>query len=166
MCAGDRIGVKKRGEKSAVLGSTVRVGDCGQGVKRYCVERVVGAGGSVARAAGTFVTVLTPEDSSGRVRVRFPSGSKGLLQGDCLGRVGSVGMEDSMSVVLGKAGKNRWLGRRSRVRGVAMNPVDHPLGGGEGKTSGGRPSVSPWGRALKGKKTKREGRGKLGFVVS
>ncbi len=118
------------------------------------IELNPGAGGQLVRAAGTAATLLA---RSGKyVTIRLPSGEMRMILGQCSATLGSLSNEDHMNTSLGKAGRARWLGRRPKVRGVAMNPVDHPHGGGEGKTSGGRHPVSPWGVPTKGYKTRKK----------
>jgi large subunit ribosomal protein L2 len=111
-----------------------------------------GKGGQLARAAGSYAQ-LTGKDS-GYALLRLRSGEVRLVRADCMATIGSVSNADHQNINIGKAGRNRWKGKRPTVRGVAMNPVDHPHGGGEGKTSGGRHPVSPWGKPTKGKKTR------------
>jgi large subunit ribosomal protein L2 len=117
------------------------------------VELKPGKGGQIARSAGSAVQVVAKEGFY--ASVKMPSGELRLVNIECVATVGQVGNIDHENVSIGKAGRNRWLGKRPHVRGVAMNPVDHPLGGGEGKTSGGRHPVSPWGQPTKGYKTRR-----------
>ncbi|MBM3618873.1 MAG: 50S ribosomal protein L2 [Alphaproteobacteria bacterium] len=109
-------------------------------------------GGQLARSAGAYVQVVGKD--SGNVLIKLRSGEVRLVSGECLATIGSVSNQDQQNVNLGKAGRSRWLGIRPVVRGVAMNPVDHPHGGGEGRTSGGRHPVTPWGKCTKGKKTR------------
>jgi len=111
-------------------------------------------GGIYARSAGTY-GILVQKNLNGKVRVKLPSKEEVLISENCLATLGVVSNVSHSDNHLRKAGQKRWLGRRPKVRGVAMNPVDHPHGGGEGKTSGGRPSVSIWGRLTKGKPTRR-----------
>jgi large subunit ribosomal protein L2 len=120
------------------------------------VELKQGKGGQIARSAGSAVQLVAKEGA--HASVKMPSGEIRLISLECLATVGQVGNIDHENVSIGKAGRNRWLGRRPHVRGVAMNPVDHPLGGGEGKTSGGRHPVTPWGVPTKGYKTRRNKR--------
>ncbi len=118
------------------------------------VELKPGKGGQLARGAGSGAQVVAKE---GRwVQLRLPSGEVRNLPSQCGATIGTVGNPDHEKISFGTAGKNRWLGRRPKVRGVAMNPVDHPLGGGEGKSSGGRHPSTPWGVATKGYKTRRK----------
>jgi large subunit ribosomal protein L2 len=123
------------------------------GTMVHNVELKVGKGGQIARSAGSAVQVVAKEGDY--VSVRLPSGEIRLIHRECTATIGQVGNLDHENVSVGKAGRNRWLGRRPHVRGVAMNPVDHPLGGGEGKSSGGRHPVSPWGMPTKGYKTRK-----------
>jgi len=116
------------------------------------VELKPGRGGQIARGAGSAVQVVAKEGEY--ASVKMPSGELRRINIECLATIGQVGNLDHENVSLGKAGRSRWLGKRPHVRGVAMNPVDHPLGGGEGKTSGGRHPVSPWGMPTKGYKTR------------
>jgi len=119
------------------------------------LELTPGSGGKIARAAGTAAQLLGREED--RAVVRLPSGEVRMFLGKCYATVGQVGNLDHENVKLGKAGRSRWLGRRPKVRGVAMNPVDHPHGGGEGKAPQGNPHpVSPWGWHTKGKKTRKK----------
>ncbi len=118
------------------------------------VELQIGRGGQIVRSAGSFAQVLAKEGDY--VTLRLPSGEVRMVHKNCSATIGEVGNSEHENIVLGKAGKSRWLGRRPTVRGVAMNPVDHPHGGGEGKTSGGRHPVSPWGMPTKGFKTRRK----------
>jgi large subunit ribosomal protein L2 len=116
------------------------------------IETKIGKGGALARAAGAYAQIVGRDQ--GYVALRLNSGEQRLVHGQCFATVGAVSNPDHMNASLGKAGRNRWLGRRPHNRGVTMNPVDHPHGGGEGRTSGGRHPVSPWGKPTKGKKTR------------
>ncbi len=117
------------------------------------IELKPGRGGQMARSAGSYAQVMAKEGNM--VTLRLPSNEVRMVHRSCYATIGEVGNADHENVVVGKAGKSRWLGRRPHVRGVAMNPVDHPMGGGEGKSSGGRHPCSPWGQPAKGKKTRR-----------
>ena len=116
------------------------------------VELKAGRGGQMARAAGTYVQLVGRD--SGYALLRLGSGEVRMVRTECMATIGAVSNPDQQNIKLGKAGRNRWLGRRPSVRGVAMNPIDHPHGGGEGRTSGGRHPVTPWGKSTKGKKTR------------
>jgi large subunit ribosomal protein L2 len=122
------------------------------GTTLHNVELRPGKGGQIARSAGSSVQLVAKEGAY--ASVKMPSGEIRLINQTCLATIGQVGNVDHENVSIGKAGRSRWLGKRPHVRGVAMNPVDHPLGGGEGKTSGGRHPVSPWGQPTKGFKTR------------
>lgn len=117
------------------------------------VELKRGKGGQIIRSAGTYGQLMAKEGNY--AHIKMPSGEVRLVHLECYATIGQVGNLDHENISLGKAGRSRWLGRNPRVRGVAMNPVDHPLGGGEGKTSGGRHPVTPWGVPTKGYKTRR-----------
>jgi len=116
------------------------------------VEMKAGKGGQLARSAGTYVQLVGKDQ--GYAQIRLSSGELRMVRGECMATIGAVSNPDQQNVNLGKAGRSRWLGRRPHVRGVAMNPIDHPHGGGEGRTSGGRHPVTPWGKPTKGKKTR------------
>jgi large subunit ribosomal protein L2 len=121
------------------------------GTVLHNVELKKGAGGQLARSAGSSVQLLAREGEHATLRLN--SGEVRIVRSECMASIGQVGNLDHENISIGKAGRARWMGRRPRVRGVAMNPVDHPLGGGEGKSSGGRPGCSPWGLP-DGKKTR------------
>jgi len=123
------------------------------GTQIHNVELKPGKGGQIARSAGSSVQLVAREGDY--ASVRMPSGEVRKIHVECVATIGQVGNLDHENVSIGKAGRSRWLGQRPHVRGVAMNPVDHPLGGGEGKTSGGRHPVTPWGQPTKGYKTRR-----------
>lgn len=127
------------------------------------VELKIGKGGQIARSAGTYAQIVGRDE--GYVIVRLNSGEQRLVHGACYATVGAVSNPDHMNISLGKAGRSRWLGRMPHNRGVVMNPVDHPHGGGEGRTSGGRHPVTPWGIPTKGKKT-RSNKATDKFIVS
>jgi len=116
------------------------------------VEMKPGKGGQMARSAGTYAQIIGKDQ--GYAQLRLSSGEIRLVRAECMATVGAVSNPDQQNINLGKAGRKRWLGKRPAVRGVAMNPVDHPHGGGEGRTSGGRHPVTPWGKPTKGKKTR------------
>ncbi|HZR24330.1 MAG TPA: 50S ribosomal protein L2 [Vicinamibacterales bacterium] len=122
------------------------------GTQLHNVELKPGKGGQIARSAGSAVQLVAKEGEY--ASVKMPSGEIRKINMECYATVGQVGNLDHENVSIGKAGRSRWMGQRPHVRGVAMNPVDHPLGGGEGKTSGGRHPVSPWGLPTKGYKTR------------
>jgi large subunit ribosomal protein L2 len=143
-------------------GNAIPLSEVPLGMNVHNVELKIGKGGQMARSAGAFVQVVAREGAY--VTLRLRSGEMRLVHGRCLATVGEVGNAEHELISIGKAGKTRWLGRRPKVRGVAMNPVDHPLGGGEGKTSGGRPPVTPWGKA-EGVKTRKRKKGSNRLIV-
>ncbi len=117
------------------------------------IELKKGKGGQIARSAGTYGQIIAKDGDY--VHVKMPSNDVHLIRRECLATLGQVGNSDHSLIKLGKAGRKRWMGIRPTVRGVVMNPVDHPMGGGEGKSSGGRHPVSPWGKPAKGGKTRK-----------
>ena len=123
------------------------------GVSVHNIELKPGKGAQMARSAGTYARIMAKENNM--ITLKLPSGEMRMVMDSCLATVGVVGNSSHENIKIGKAGRSRWLGKRPKVRGVAMNPVDHPHGGGEGKTSGGRSPVSPWGQSAKGLKTRR-----------
>lgn len=127
------------------------------------IELTRGRGGQLARSAGTYAQILAKEGKY--VLLRLPSGEIRYVLGKNIATVGQVGNLDHENISIGKAGRNRWLGRRPKVRGVAMNPIDHPLGGGEGRSSGGRHPCSPWGWPTKGYKTRNPKKQSSKFIV-
>jgi large subunit ribosomal protein L2 len=116
------------------------------------VELKIGRGGQMARSAGCYAQLIGKD--AGYAQLRLSSGELRMVRGECIATVGAVSNPDNQNINYGKAGRMRWLGFKPHNRGVAMNPVDHPLGGGEGKTSGGRHPVTPWGKPTKGKRTR------------
>jgi large subunit ribosomal protein L2 len=124
------------------------------GTHVHNIEMKIGGGGQMVRAAGTYAQLMAKEGDY--ATLKLPSGEMRRIHLRCRATVGEVGNEQHENVSLGKAGRSRWLGRRPRVRGVAMNPVDHPMGGGEGKSSGGRHPCSPWGWPTKGWRTRKK----------
>ena len=148
MISGDSVDVKPGNAmplKSIPIGTII-----------HNIEMKPGKGGQIARSAGAFAQ-LVGRDQAYAI-VRLTSGEQRLILGTCMATVGAVSNPDQSNIKLAKAGRNRWLGKRPSVRGVAMNPVDHPHGGGEGKTSGGRHPVSPWGMPTKGFKARKNKR--------
>jgi large subunit ribosomal protein L2 len=116
------------------------------------VEMKLGKGGQIARSAGTYAQIIGKDQ--GYAQLRLSSGELRMVRAECMATIGAVSNPDQQNIKLGKAGRKRWLGKRPSVRGVAMNPIDHPHGGGEGRTSGGRHPVTPWGKPTKGKRTR------------
>ena len=129
----------------------------------HSVEMVPGKGSQLARSAGTSLQIQGRDGL--HVTVRMPSGELRKLHGECYATVGSVGNSEHKNIVLGKAGRSRWMGRKPHQRGRSMNPVDHPHGGGEGRSTGGRPPVSPWGQQSKGLKTRNKRKVSSRFIV-
>ena len=133
------------------------------GTKVHCVEMLPGAGAVIARSAGAEVRLISID--AGKASLKMPSGEIRLVNENCRATIGSVGNASHQKATIGKAGRNRWKGRRPRVRGVAMNPVDHPMGGGEGRTSGGGHPKSPWGLLSKGKRTRNKHKQTNQYIV-
>jgi large subunit ribosomal protein L2 len=144
------------------VGNTLPLAEVPLGTMVHNIELKIGKGGQMARAAGQGAQVLAREGEY--VTLRMKSSEMRLVHGRCLATIGEVGNSEHELLSVGKAGKSRWLGKRPHVRGVAMNPVDHPLGGGEGKTSGGRPPVSPWGKP-EGTKTRKRKKASNRLIV-
>ena len=142
--SGNRVDVKP--------GNAMPMANIPVGTIIHNVEMKPGKGAQIARSAGTYVQLVGKDQ--GYALLRLGSGEVRLIRGECMATIGAVSNPDQQNVKLGKAGRNRWLGKRPSVRGVAMNPVDHPHGGGEGRTSGGRHPVTPWGKPTKGKRTR------------
>ena len=136
-----------------IVGNALPLRNIPLGTTLHNVEMKAGCGAQIARSAGAAVQLQAKEGDWALIKV--PSGEVRRVPLDCVATIGQVGNAEHQNVSLGKAGRSRWKGRRPKVRGVAMNPVDHPHGGGEGKTSGGRNPVSPWGQPTRGYKTRR-----------
>ena len=135
------------------VGNCLELKDIPPGTIIHNVELLPGNGAKIARSAGSSVT-LSGYDGDYAI-LKLSSGETRKVRSDCVATIGAVSNPDQKNIKIGKAGRNRWKGKRPQTRGVAMNPVDHPHGGGEGKTSGGRSPVSPWGQSAKGLKTRR-----------
>jgi len=133
-------------------GNALPLGEIPLGTNVHNVELKIGKGGQLARSAGTYAQIVGRDQDY--VILRLNSGEQRLVHGRCRGTIGAVSNPDHMNISIGKAGRTRWLGWRPHNRGVVMNPIDHPHGGGEGRTSGGRHPVTPWGKPTKGKKTR------------
>ncbi|MFQ6674168.1 MAG: 50S ribosomal protein L2 [Fidelibacterota bacterium] len=152
------------GEKAPLkIGNALALKNIPSGLMVHNIELVPGKGGQVVRGAGTAAQIMAKD--AGMVTLKLPSGESRMFHGESMATIGQVGNKSHETIVLGKAGRRRWLGRRSKVRGVAMNPVDHPLGGGEGKSSGGRHPVSPWGKPTKGYKTRKRNKASDRYIV-
>jgi large subunit ribosomal protein L2 len=143
--SGDKVDIKP--------GNAMPLANMPVGTIVHNVEMKKGRGGQLARAAGTYVQLVGKD--AGYAQLKLSSGELRIVPAECMATVGAVSNPDQQNIVIGKAGRQRWLGFRPVVRGVAMNPVDHPHGGGEGKTSGGRHPVTPWGKGTKGTKTRK-----------
>ena len=135
------------------IGNCLELKDIPPGTSVHNVELLPGNGGKLARSAGSSVTI-SGYDGDYAI-IKLTSGETRKVRSNCAATIGAVSNPDQKNIKIGKAGRNRWKGKRPQTRGVAMNPVDHPHGGGEGKTSGGRSPVSPWGQSAKGLKTRR-----------
>jgi large subunit ribosomal protein L2 len=148
--AGD---VVMSGEKADIKpGNAMPLASIPVGTIVHNVEMKAGKGGQLARSAGSYVQLVGRD--AGYALMRLSSGEVRMVRAECMATVGAVSNQDQQNIKLGKAGRKRWLGKRPAVRGVAMNPIDHPHGGGEGRTSGGRHPVSPWGKPTKGARTR------------
>jgi large subunit ribosomal protein L2 len=143
--AGESVDVKP--------GNAMPAGNIPVGTIVHNVELKIGKGGQIARSAGTYAQIVGRDQEY--VILRLNSGEQRLVHGRCMASIGAVSNPDEMNTSIGKAGRKRWMGRRPHNRGVTMNPIDHPHGGGEGRTSGGRHPVTPWGFPTKGKKTRK-----------
>jgi len=145
------------------LGNSIPLENIPLGIAVHNVELQLGRGGQLVRSAGTSAMVVAKDGDY--VTLKLPSGEMRMVFKKCSATIGGVGNEDHMNVTIGKAGRSRWLGKRPKVRGVVMNPHDHPHGGGEGKTSGGRHPVTPWGVPTKGYKTRKKKKLSGKFIV-
>ncbi len=145
------------------IGNAMKLKDVPLGSLVHNVELKPGKGGQLARSAGMSIQVAAKEGNY--AQLKLPSGEVRLVSLECMATYGEVGNSEIENISLGKAGRSRWLGRRPKVRGVVMNPVDHPMGGGEGKSSGGGHPVSPWGQPAKGYKTRKKKKESNKFIV-
>jgi large subunit ribosomal protein L2 len=136
------------------IGNAMPIKNIPLGLEIHNIELRKGKGAQIIRSAGASAQLMAKEANN--AHIRMPSGEIRIVSTDCLATIGKVGNAEYETVSLGKAGRTRWLGRRPKVRGVAMNPIDHPLGGGEGKSSGGRHPCTPWGKPTKGYKTRKK----------
>ena len=162
---GLKVGDKVMNGPKAELkpGNWLALKDIPVGVNICCIEMLPGRGAKIARSAGQVATLRGKEETY--AQIKLPSGEVRMIHVNCHAMIGQVGNLDRMNVKMGKAGKKRYLGFRPHVRGVAMNPVDHPMGGGEGRTSGGGHPVSPWGQLAKGKRTRNPKKTSKNFIV-
>ncbi len=151
LAAGDKV---ISGERADIKpGNAMPMKNIPVGTIVHNIEMKPGAGGQLARAAGAYVQLVGRD--MGNALIRLSSGEIRLVRGDCMATIGAVSNPDNANVKIGKAGRSRWMGKRPSVRGTAMNPVDHPHGGGEGRTKGGRHPVTPWGKPTKGYRTRK-----------
>ena len=160
---GDEIVSTKDGQVPFKTGNAMPLGKIPEGLLVHNVELKPGKGAQMVRSAGSYARIMASD--SGMVTLKLPSGELRMVAETCLATIGSVGNKSHENISIGKAGRSRWLGRRPKVRGVAMNPVDHPHGGGEGKTSGGRHPVSPWGTPAKGYRTRKRNKASNKYIV-
>lgn len=150
-------------------GAEIKTGNClslraiPSGTQIHNIELLKGKGGQVVRSAGSYALIMAKEGDY--AHIRMPSGEVRLIDLDCCATIGQVSNIDHENISLGKAGRSRWLDRRPASRGVAKNPVDHPMGGGEGKSSGGRHPCTPWGKPTKGFKTRKKNKPSDRFIL-
>jgi large subunit ribosomal protein L2 len=153
------------GEDVAIkVGNSLPLSKIPSGTVVHNIEMKPGKGGQIARGAGAAVQIMAKEGKY--VTLKLPSGEMRMILDRCYATVGEIGNKDHANISLGKAGRKRWLGQRPKVRGVAMNPIDHPMGGGEGKTSGGGHPRTPWGKPTKGYKTRKKNKGSDKYIVA
>ncbi len=145
------------------LGNSLPLQRIPSGMVVHNVELVPGKGGQIVRSAGTSAQIMAHDN--GFTSLKLPSGEVRMVSDKCFATLGQVGNRTHEQIISGKAGRSRWLGRRPKVRGVAMNPVDHPMGGGEGKSSGGRHPTTPWGKPTKGYKTRKRNKKSNDMIV-
>jgi large subunit ribosomal protein L2 len=145
-------------------GNAMPLGQVPVGSNVHNIELNPGRGGQLARSAGTFAQLVGKEGK--HCILRLPSGEMRVVHEKCYATVGQLSNQDHLNISIGKAGRSRWLGRRPKVRGTAMNPIDHPHGGGEGRSKGGRHPVSPWGVPTKGYKTRKKKKTSDKFIIS
>ncbi len=150
-------------DSEPVLGNAMPLRFVPVGSVVHAVELLPGKGAQLARSAGTSIQIQGRDGIY--VTLRLPSGELRKVHGECYATLGGVGNSEHKNIVIGKAGRSRWLGRKPHQRGRSMNPVDHPHGGGEGRSTGGRPPVSPWGQQAKGLKTRNKRKGSSRFIV-
>jgi large subunit ribosomal protein L2 len=152
------------GEKADIRpGNAMKLRNIPLGTIVHNLELKEGKGGQVVRSAGSYAQLMAKEGEY--ATLRLPSGEIRMVRLDCMATIGQLGNQHHEIVSLGKAGRKRWLGKRPNVRGVAMNPVDHPMGGGEGKSSGGRHPCTPWGKPTKGYKTRKKNKTSDRYIV-
>jgi large subunit ribosomal protein L2 len=146
------------------VGNSLPLNKIPSGAIVHNIEMKPGKGGQIARGAGAAAQIMAKEGKY--VTLKLPSGEMRMILETCYATIGQIGNKDHANISLGKAGRNRWLGNRPKVRGVAMNPHDHPMGGGEGRTSGGGHPTTPWGKPTKGYKTRKKNKGSDKYIVA
>jgi large subunit ribosomal protein L2 len=162
-----KVGVKIVSSDSMVdfnVGNAIPLKFIPLGTKVHCVEMLPGAGAKICRSAGSAARLISVDGPD--ASLKMPSGEIRIVKSNCRATIGSVGNSNHQKATIGKAGRNRWKGRRPRVRGVAMNPVDHPMGGGEGRTSGGGHPMSPWGQLSKGFPTRKKSKPSNSMIIT
>ena len=160
---GNKIISSKESEIPYKTGNCTVLKNIPDGISVHNIELKPGKGAQMARSAGTYARIMAKENNM--ITLKLPSGEIRMVMDSCLATVGVVGNTSHENIKIGKAGRSRWLGKRPKVRGVAMNPVDHPHGGGEGRTSGGRHPVSPWGTPAKGYRTRKKNKTSNRYIV-
>ena len=160
---GDKVISTQHNQIPFKTGNAMPLGSIPEGLLVHNIELKPGKGAQMARSAGAYARIMANE--AGMITLKLPSGEMRMVSEQCIATIGMVGNKSHESIVIGKAGRNRWLGRRPKVRGVVMNPVDHPHGGGEGRTSGGRHPVSPWGMPTKGYRTRKKNNASDKYIV-
>ncbi len=146
------------------VGNSISLQNIPAGSIVHNIEMKPGKGGQISRSAGAGAQIMAKEGDY--VTLKLPSGEMRMIHKRCRATLGEVGNKEHENITLGKAGRSRWLGRRPKVRGVAMNPVDHPMGGGEGRSSGGRHPTTPWGKPTKGYKTRKKNKSSNKYIVA
>ena len=159
---GDQV-ISSQKKAPLKIGNCLPLSKIPSGLFVHNVELVPGKGAQMVRSAGVGAQVLAKD--AGMVTLKLPSGEVRMVREKCMVTIGEVGNKSHETVKIGKAGRSRWLGRRPKVRGVAMNPVDHPMGGGEGKSSGGRHPTTPWGKPTKGYKTRKKNKASNRYIT-
>ena len=160
---GDKIISSRENQIPFKTGNAMPLGKIPEGLLVHNIELKPGKGAQIARSAGSYARIMAIE--RGMVTLKLPSGELRMVSEQCIATIGTVGNKSHENISIGKAGRSRWLGRRPKVRGVAMNPVDHPHGGGEGKSSGGRHPVSPWGVPTKGYRTRKKNKVSDRYII-
>ena len=160
---GDKVISTQHNQIPFKTGNAMPLGSIPEGLLVHNIELKPGKGAQMARSAGAYARIMANE--AGMITLKLPSGEMRMVSEQCIATIGMVGYKSHESIVIGKAGRSRWLGRRPKVRGVVMNPVDHPHGGGEGRTSGGRHPVSPWGMPTKGYRTRKKNNASDKYIV-